>query len=104
MNGHFIQYKDKNLQICYGTFIVTAELRQNGEWCTGTSSKINYGQFAKPFGHLQTLNLSLSSGDWASIVHQSADNNGVTEVTLAYSTPYSSRDFRIDYVAFGQIV
>lgn len=101
--SHYIKFAGQNLMICFGTFTATCELSQNGTWYTGSSSQITNGTFAQAFGTLISLNISLSQGDWATILNQTAGNTGVTNVVLGYSSAYSSRDFRFDYVAFGTI-
>lgn len=105
MNGHYVLFKDQNLLINYGTCVVkNVTLNQNGQWHTGSSSNIQYGEFAKAFSHLYSLTCSMSFGDWVSIIYQRADNTGIKELAFGYGAPYSSRDFRIDYVAIGKIV
>lgn len=101
-NGnHYIKFLDQGLMICFGTFKAVCELSQNGSWYTGASTQIIDGNFALPFSSLFTVNVSLSQGDWATILNQAAGNQGITQVILGYSMPYSSREFRFDYVAFG---
>lgn len=105
MNGHYVLFKDQNLLINYGTCVVkNVALNQNGQWYTGSSSNIQYGEFAKAFSHLYSLTCSMSFGDWVSIIYQRADNTGIKELAFGYGAPYSSREFRIDYVAIGRIV
>lgn len=105
MNGHYVLFKDQNLLINYGTCVVkNVILNQNGQWYTGSSSNIQYGEFAKAFSHLYSLTCSMSFGDWVSIIYQRADNTGIKELAFGYGAPYSSREFRIDYVAIGKIV
>ena len=105
MNGHYVLFKDQNLLINYGTFVVkNVALNQNGQWYTGSSDDIQYGEFAKAFGHLYSLTCSMSSGDWVSIIYQRAGDTGIKELAFGYGAPYSSKEFRIDYVAIGRIV
>ena len=105
MNGHYVWFKDQNLLINYGTFVVkNVALNQNGQWYTGSSDDIQYGEFAKAFGHLYSLTCSMSSGDWVSIIYQRAGDTGIKELAFGYGAPYSSKEFRIDYVAIGRII
>lgn len=105
MNGHYVLFKDQNLLINYGTCVVkNVALNQNGQWYTGSSDDIQYGEFAKAFGHLYSLTCSMSSGDWVSIIYQRAGDTGIKEFAFGYGAPYSSKEFRIDYVAIGEIV
>ena len=105
MNGHYVLFKDQNLLINYGTCVVkNVALNQNGQWYTGSSDDIQYGEFAKAFGHLYSLTCSMSSGDWVSIIYQRAADTGIKEFAFGYGAPYSSKEYRIDYVAIGRIV
>ena len=105
MNGHYVLFKDQNLLINYGTCVVkNVALNQNGQWYTGSSDNIQYGEFTKAFGHLYSLTCSMSAGDWVSIIYQRAADTGIKEFAFGYGAPYSSKEFRIDYVAIGRIV
>lgn len=101
-NGNrYVRFKNKGLQICYGTFQATVALSANGSGFTGVSSSIQNGVFPKPFSDLRSLVIQKNDGDWATILSKSANSEEITQVVLGYWGGYTSRSFAFDYVAIG---
>lgn len=101
-NGNrYVRFKNKGLQICYGTFQATVALSANGSGFTGVSSSIQNGFFPKPFSVLDSLVIQKNAGDWAAILGQTASLTEITQVVLGYWGGYTSRSFAFDYVAIG---
>ena len=99
--GNYIRFKKEKIQICFGSYDATVELSQNGSGYTGTSSKIEYGDFEKPFSLVASFTSQISNGDWAAILRTECDLVGVKSVTLGYWGGYTQRVFRFDYIAIG---
>lgn len=96
---HCIRFPDKKIQVCFGTMSATVALSANGSGATGTARPNK--TFLKPFSTLASLILGNASNDWMWVVNKAASNTAIETVTLGYFQAYSSRQFYLNYIAFG---